>query len=56
MVGLGSFGYLAGAVLKDTPNSLLALALIALSVPLHWAQRAWRQQQLNAAESSKQLP
>ena len=56
VVGLGSFGYLAGAVLKDTPNSLLALALIALSLPLHWAQRAWRQQQLNGAQSSEQLP
>ena len=41
VVGLGSFAYLMGAALGDTTNSLLALGLIALSLPLHWAQRLW---------------
>ena len=40
VVGLVSMGYLVGAVLGDTSNSLLALALMATSLPLHWANQA----------------
>ena len=45
VVGLVSMGYLVGAVLGDTSNSLLALALMATSLPLHWAHQAWGRRQ-----------
>lgn len=41
IVALGSMAFLVAASLSDTTNSLLALALIALSLPLQWAQRRW---------------
>lgn len=39
IVALGSLAFLVAAALSDTTNSLLALGLIALSLPLQWAQR-----------------
>lgn len=40
-VALGSLAFLVAAALNDTTNSLLALALITLSLPLNWLQRRW---------------
>jgi APA family basic amino acid/polyamine antiporter len=52
LVGLGSLGYLVGAVVGDTSNSLLALGLIGLSLPLHWIQRAWQRLQVPASDGT----
>lgn len=41
IVALGSLAFLVAAALSDTTNCLLALALVALSLPLRWAQRRW---------------
>ncbi len=47
-VGLTSVAFLVGALWSDTRNSLLAVGLILLSVPLHWLLQ--RQGPLRAAE------
>ncbi|MCP9849811.1 APC family permease [Cyanobium sp. Morenito 9A2] len=39
IVALGSLAFLGAAALNDRTNSLLALALIVLSLPLKWLQR-----------------
>ncbi|MFY8149214.1 MAG: APC family permease [Prochlorococcaceae cyanobacterium] len=50
-VGLTSLAFLLGALWSDTRNSLLALGLILLSVPLHWGLR-----RLAAGSSASDLP
>ena len=36
---LGSLAFLAAAIYSDTKNSLLAIALVAASWPVHWLLR-----------------
>ncbi len=49
IVWLGSLAFLVGAALSDTANSLYALALIALSLPLHRLTRALQGERSAAA-------